>query len=96
MIQKEMINSKAFKELTNAARVALLLLKAQCCRADQNEVKCPYVYAELYMHKHTWHSAIDLLIAKGFINKEQEGGLFRKTNVYSFVDRWKTDSMAYL
>ena len=93
-ITKEMLRSDAFKRLTNASRIAYLLLKSQCCKADQNEVKCPYSEAIKYMHKSTFSQSISQLIELGFIKKEQQGGLYRKINVYTFSDAWRLIGMA--
>lgn len=84
-----MIKSEAFKKLTNAARVTYLLLKAQCCKPNQVEVKFPYTDALPYMNKHTYSRSIKQLIELGFIEKTQEGGLYRRTNIYRFVESWR-------
>jgi hypothetical protein len=47
--ENNLIDSDTYKKLTNAARVAYLLLCRQKRRFDQTEVKCPYSYAEEYM-----------------------------------------------
>ena len=89
-ILKEMINSEAFKKLTNAARVTYLLLKAQCCKMNQEDVKFPYSHAQHYMDRHTYAKAITQLRELGFIEKSQEGGMYRRTNIYKLVDTWRT------
>lgn len=95
-ILKEMIKSEAFKRLTNASRVAYMLIKSQCCRADQDEVKFPYSDAEPYMDRHTWAKSIKQLAEEGFIEKEQQGGLYRRVNIYKLTDHWKgPQRMAY-
>jgi glycerol-3-phosphate O-acyltransferase len=81
-IFKEVIKSESFKRLTNSSRVAYLLLKSQCKRFDQKEVKYPYSCAEEYMDRHTFSTAIRQLIEEGYISKSQEGGLYRRTNLY--------------
>lgn len=96
-ILKHMIESPAFMNLTNPARVAYLLLKAQCNKYGQNEVKYPYSHAEKYMDRHTFQNAIRQLIENGFIEKSSYGGLYRRTNVYKFVEAWRKQNkdMAY-
>ena len=97
-ILKHMINSQAFKNLTNPARVAYLLLKAQCNKFGQDEVKFPYSHAEPYMNRHTFQKAIKQLVENGFIEKSSYGGLYRRTNVYKFVNNWrdrKPELLAY-
>ena len=88
-ITKEMLNSDAFKELTNASRIAYLLLQAQICKSEQTTVKFPYLQAVEYMDKQTFTRSIRQLVESGFVKKEQEGGLFRRTNVYTFTDYWR-------
>ena len=89
-LTKEMLNSDAFKKLTNASRVAYLLLQAQTCKSDQTIVKFPYSRAEAYMQKQTFADSIRQLLKLGFIRKEQEGGIFRRTNIYAFNSDWKS------
>jgi len=84
-----MIKSEAYKRLTNASRTAYLLLKAQCYRSDQIEVKLPYSQTQEYMRKHTFTRAIRELEDLGFIKISQRGGMFRKTNIYLLIDNWK-------
>jgi len=91
-ITKEMIASESFKQLTNASRVAYLLLVSQCRSNDQKEVKFPYSHAKEYMKTNTFARAIKQLAEKGFIVKEQSGGLYRRTNIYSFSNDWKERS----
>jgi hypothetical protein len=81
-IFKETIKSESFKRLTNASRVAYLLLKSQCRHFDQTDVIFPYSQAAEYMHKGTWNTSIKQLKTEGFIGIEQKGGLYRKTNIY--------------
>lgn len=78
-----LIDSDCYKKLTNAARVAYLLLCRQKKRFDQTEVCLPYSHAVDYMHKITWNTAIKQLAAEGLIEITQKGGLFRKTNIYT-------------
>ena len=88
-IDKEIINSPAFQKLSNPARVAFLLLRAQIRDRNQNKVIFPYTQAQKYMKSNTFSRAISQLIAIGFIKKGQEGGLYRRTNTYTFVDAWR-------
>ena len=81
-IFKETIKSESFKRLTNASRVAYLLLKNQCCHFDQTTVIFPYSHAAEYMHKGTWNTSIKQLVREGYIEIEQKGGLYRRTNIY--------------
>ena len=88
-ITKEMLGSDAYKKLSNPSRVTLLLLRAQLKNHDQVEVKFPYSHAQEYMKTNTFSRAVKELEEMGFIKKAQEGGLFRRTNIYSFTDAWR-------
>lgn len=87
-VTKEMFRSDAFKQLTNSSRIAYLLLQNQIRSAEQTEIICPYRSVAEYMDQKTFGRAIGQLVEFGFITKKQEGGLFRKTNVYKFSDAW--------
>ena len=78
-----LIDSDIYKKLTNASRVAYLLLCRQKRRFDQTDVIFPYSHAATYMDQHTWARSIKELIAYGLIGKKQEGGLYRKKNIYT-------------
>jgi len=78
----DLIDSETYKKLSNAARVAYLLLCRQRKRFNQFEVNFPYSQAATYMDRHTWSKAIKDLISVGLITKKQKGGLYRKINIY--------------
>ena len=84
-ITKEMLESEEFKKLTNASRVTYLLLKAQCKKFDQKSVKFPYSHSLKYMNEKTFSRSIRQLEEMRFIEISQEGGLIRRTNVYTFI-----------
>jgi hypothetical protein len=42
------------------------------------------------MKTNTYGRAIRQLVELGFINKKQTGGLFKRTNIYSFSDKWRS------
>jgi hypothetical protein len=87
-VTKRMFDSESYKQLTNASRVALLLLRRQVNGKGQGEIVCPYSAALAYMNKNTFSRAIKQLIKLGFIEKQQMGGMFRRTNTYRFSDKW--------
>jgi len=80
-----LIDSDIYKKLTNASRVAYLLLCRQRRRFNQTEVIFPYSQAQDYMNRNTWSRAIKELIACGMIEKKQEGGLYRRVNIYTIT-----------
>lgn len=81
----KLIDSDLYKKLTNAARVAYLLLCRQRKHFGQTDVIFPYSHAQEYMDRNTWRRAISLLISEGLILKEQEGGLYRRKNIYKII-----------
>jgi hypothetical protein len=89
MITNEVICSPAFKQLTNTARTAYTLLRAQVKKKGQSEVIYPYSHATDYMERRSFSKAIQQLIEVGFIEKKQSGGLYRRTNIYLFSDKWR-------
>jgi hypothetical protein len=88
-ILKHMINHESFKQLTNAARVAYMLLQAQKKTNGDTEVIFPYTHAEQWMNRHTFSRSIKQLIKLGFIERSSFGGLFRRTNQYRFIEDWR-------
>ena len=90
MIFNEVIKSPAYKKLTNTARTAFTLLRAQVKKKGQVEVIFPYTHAAPdYMERRSFSKAINQLIEVGFIDKKQSGGLYRRTNIYQFSERWR-------
>lgn len=85
----EIIDSDAYAKLTNASRTAYLIIKRQYNVKNPTEFRCPYSTAERFMDRHTFSKSIKQLIEMGFIKKIQQGGLYRKINVYSCSDAWK-------
>ncbi len=88
------IDSGAFKELSNSARVVLLLLMRQKGKnVAQPSVKFPYKDARKYLNGSTFSKATDDLVKFGFIDLEvakRLGSDIRQPNVYVFSDRWVT------
>jgi hypothetical protein len=79
----KLIDSDVYKKLTNAAKVAYLLLCRQRRRFDQSEVCFPYSHAQEYMDRHTWGRAVRELIGTGMVGMRQEGGLYRRKDIYT-------------
>jgi hypothetical protein len=88
-ILKHMINHDSFKQLTNAARVAYMLLQAQRRSVSDREVVFPYTHAEAWMNRQTFSRSIKQLIDLGFIERSSFGGLYRRTNLYRFIEDWR-------
>lgn len=83
------VDSKAWQELTNAARVAYIHLKRKVTNPNPGEITLSYKEMEKFMHRHTYADALALLEKKGFIEKTQMGGLYRRRNFFRFVNGWR-------
>ena len=85
----ELIDSPAWKTLTNAARVALIHLKRKVVSANPGELSLSYHEMEKIMNRHTFAKALRQLEESGFITKEQYGGLYRKRNFFKLSEGWR-------
>lgn len=85
-----MLFSDAFKELKSSSALAYLLIKSQMKHKDDTEIVCPYSFITPFMQKKTFARAIRQLEDFGFIRRRQRGGLYRRTNIFSLSNDWKT------
>ncbi len=85
----EVIDSKAWQELTHAARVAFIHLKRKVVSPNPDQISLSYREMEKFMNRHTYAKALRQLEKFGFISREQHGGLYRKRNFFKFVEDWK-------
>lgn len=85
----EIVDSKAWQELSNAARVALIHLKRKVVKPDPGELSLSYREMEKIMNRHTFSKALKQLEAVGFITKEQYGGLYRRRNFFRLSEEWR-------
>lgn len=83
------VDSRGWQELTNAARVAYIHLKRKVTNSSPGEVSLSYKEMEKFMHRHTYADALELLEEKGFIEKKQMGGLYRRRNFFKLIDGWR-------
>lgn len=88
-IPKEMLRSEAWESISNAARVSYVHLKEKCITANPGEITLSFKEMERIMDRHTFSRSLSQLEARGFILKDQRGGLFRKRNYYRFTEQWK-------
>jgi hypothetical protein len=92
-ILKDMLQSEAWKAISNPARVAYVHLKSKCFSASNDEITLSFKEMEPIMDRHTFSSALNQLEKHGFIIKIQRGGLFRKRNYFRIIDQWKNFRM---
>ncbi len=84
-----MLQSKAWENLGNPARVAYIHMKGKLCNAHNKQITISYREMEKFMHKHTFAKATKELEENGFIGIEQKGGLYRKRNYYTLIEGWR-------
>jgi hypothetical protein len=85
----EVMESMAWKKLTNAARVAYLHIRKTWWFDEQKPVSVTYTAMERFMERDTFSEALKLLEGRGLIKKTQTGGLFRKRNYFNMSDEWR-------
>jgi hypothetical protein len=85
----EMVDSKAWQDLSNAARVAFIHLKRKVVSSNPGEISLSYKEMEKIMNRHTFSRALKQLETIGFITKEQHGGLYRRRNFFRLSDEWR-------
>jgi hypothetical protein len=85
---KDLLQSPAWRELTNASRVAYIHLLA-----DQNgqpkTLRLTYSQADELMQRKTFTRALRQLEALGFIERTVAGGLFNQCSEYQLSGRWR-------
>jgi DNA-binding transcriptional ArsR family regulator len=85
----EIIDSRAWQDLSNASRVALIHLKRKVFKANPGEISLSYNEMEKIMCRHAFAKALKQLEDVGFITKEQQGGLFRRRNFFRLSENWR-------
>jgi DNA-binding MarR family transcriptional regulator len=85
----EVLGSKAWEQLTNAARVAYLHIRMRWCFNREQPVAVSYTAMERIMERKTFSKALKKLEANGFIEKSQTGGLFRRRNYFDMSQEWR-------
>jgi hypothetical protein len=83
------VDSKAWEELTNPARVAYIHLKRKVTNSTPGEITLSYNEMEKFMNRHTFADALAQLEKKGFIEKTQMGGLYRRRNFFRLTNEWR-------
>jgi DNA-binding transcriptional regulator YhcF (GntR family) len=85
----DVMGSKAWELLTNAARVAYLHIRERWWFDRQKPVSVTYTAMERFMERNTFSEALKQLESIGFIEKTQTGGLFRKRNYFVMSEEWR-------
>ena len=85
----EVLKSKAWEQLTNAARVAYLHIWERWWFNRKEPVAVSYESMESIMERKTFANALKQLEGLGFIRKTQTGGIFRKRNYFQMTEEWR-------
>jgi hypothetical protein len=85
----DVLGSKTWAKLTNAARTAYLHIRERWWFDRQKPVSLTYAVMERFMGRKTFSAALKQLETNGFIEKSQTGGLFRKRNYFDISDEWR-------
>jgi DNA-binding transcriptional regulator YhcF (GntR family) len=88
-LEWSVVDSKAWEQLTNAARVAYIHLKRKVTNSTPGEITLSYNQMEKFMNRHTFADALTQLERKGFIEKTQMGGLYRRRNFFRLINEWR-------
>ena len=96
-----MLQSKAYRNLTNGARTLYTFMKAQyrgAHLAEHLETEFVFNWAManktygLYTNKRQFYTDIDRLVQNGFIEVVEHGKNTRTKNIYRYSDKWKSIS----
>ena len=91
MIDKRLLEARAWLDLPLSAMVVYLYLKKQKINSDCNEhIKLPCYSTEHPISNHTFVRAIKKLVSHGFVELEEKGGLMKRANIYRLSDKWET------
>ncbi|KRE70766.1 hypothetical protein [Paenibacillus sp. Soil750] len=88
-ITLDMMDSKAWKELTAHSRMLYMEMKAKYTGSNQNDISFTYKEALKIMNDRTFTKCIDQLIEYGFIKLLQQNWTKREPNIYGFSEQWK-------
>ena len=90
MVDKLMLRSTAWLDLTNAARVAWLHIAAEQNGRNHDALKMPYSQAAKLMTRNTFSKALQDLKAHGFITVMRQGGLLNNPTEFALDQSWKS------
>jgi predicted transcriptional regulator len=84
-----MLESNAWENLTNAARVAYIHIFKKFFFNYKKPVSTTYTEMERFMTRDTYANAIRRLEENGIIQKTQRGGIFRRRNYFTISESWR-------
>jgi hypothetical protein len=89
MVPWAVLDSYAWGQLTNAARITYIALLRKKNRPGQEEIVLTCDEGERLMSRHTFLKAIEQLLEWDFIMMRQRGGEKRRTNIYMLSEGWR-------
>jgi len=85
----ELIDSKAWKELSCYARAVYIEIHRKYNGSNNGNLSYTYREADKIMDRRTFTKALRELVNNGLIDIICSGGLHRKPNIFGLSDRWK-------
>ncbi len=89
LVEKEILYSQAWANLTDSAKVIYLHLKGEFNGSNGDKLKLPYSQMRKIMSNATFWRGIKSLNEVGFIDIVTHGGLEKNPNVYGISGRWR-------
>jgi hypothetical protein len=90
MVEKALLQSEAWKSISNSARVVYIHIKGQAKCKNPGELNLLHTEMDPFMSRKTFAAAIRRLDHVGFIDFEKRGGLYRFKNYFRLSERWRT------
>ena len=88
MLEKEMLKSKEWKELSKSAKIIYIYLKAKYNGHNADQLRLTYSELKDQFSPSTIAKALKELQKKGWVEKTKYGGLFRYYNLYKLTGKW--------
>lgn len=88
-ITRNMMESKAWKELSVYSKVLYVEMKNKYTGSNDNDISFTYKEALEIMNARTFTKSVDQLIEFGFIKLVEQNWTTRRPNIYGFNDQWK-------
>lgn len=89
MLQKEMVKSKAWEELSNSSMRAYIQLRLKDNGKNRDNLSLTYEEAKKFASSRTLKKNFDELVEHGFLDVVRSGRMWRKCNIFALSDRWR-------
>jgi DNA-binding MarR family transcriptional regulator len=90
MVEKEMLKSPEWKELSNPAKLIYINLKAKYNGTNADKLRLSYTEIKQYLgfSSATITKAFREIEKASWVEKTQMGGLYRFYNLYKLIGKW--------